>query len=254
MRHELHIDTHVHLYDCFNLKAWVQHALTNLNVSESVQGALIVVDRQGQDSLTRLRREVPEFAVWEESPISEGLSIGIIHYCGRELFIVPGVQYVTSERLEVLALGSTRLVSDGVSIETVIEKSLSVPALVCLPWSPGKWLGKRGRCIRSIVSNTSSMELCLGDISVHGRFWPKSVILNECMKRGFACFAGTDALNRPKDCKLVGSFGVSCNLEGPISAQELIYFVRSLSTTSYMSWGRPNGFFTSVERFISSFL
>lgn len=254
MRHAFHIDTHVHLYDCFNLKAWVQHALTNLNVSESVQGALVLVDRQGQDSFIRLRREVPEFAVWEELPISDELRIGIIRYCGRELFIVPGVQYVTSERLEVLALGSTRVVSDGVSIETVIEKSLSVPALVCLPWSPGKWLGKRGRCIRSIVSNTSSTELCLGDISVHSRLWPKSLILEECAKRGFACFSGTDALNRAKDCSLVGSFGVSCVVDGPILAKDIVSFVRDLATTSHTVWGGPNGFFTSVERFISSFL
>ena len=41
----LRIDMHAHLYDCFNLRDWVMHAVSNLSVSQDVQGVVIVADR-----------------------------------------------------------------------------------------------------------------------------------------------------------------------------------------------------------------
>lgn len=254
MKYSLHIDTHAHLYDCFNLEMWVRHALKNLSVSDVVQGIVVLVDREGQRSFERLRREVPTFGDWKEYTVSEELRTGVISLDGQELIVIPGVQYVSAERLEILALGAIRSIPDGHALLDVIEHVLSQRATVCLPWSPGKWLGRRGDHIRNVLARYCAADLCLGDISVHAQSWPRSRILNEYMAQGFTCLMGTDALERPIDCGLVGRYGIVCEVDDPVPVADLISIIRRLPDGRTTVWGAPNGLLTAVERFISSVL
>ena len=254
MKFSLHIDTHAHLYDCFNLEMWVRHALKNLSVSDVVQGIVVVVDREGQSSFERLRREVPTFADWKEHTISEELRTGVISLDGQDLIVIPGVQYISAERLEVLALGTIRTIPDGHALLDLIEHILSQQATVCLPWSPWKWLGRRGAHIRNVLNRYCAADLCLGDISVHAQSWPKSRILNQYTSQGFKCLVGTDALERPNDCSLVGSYGIICEVEGAVPAADVISVIRRLPVDRTTVWGAPNGLVTAIERFISSLL
>lgn len=250
----LRIDTHAHLYDCFNLREWVAHAVSNLGISEFAQGVVIVVDRDGQDSFQRLRNEVSAFAEWSEDYAHDNCLVGTIHMENHQLFVIQGVQYVTSERLEVLSLGCHRMLPDGVACEETIAASINAGSLVCLPWSPGKWLGVRGRIVAGLLPDLSKHRVCFGDISVHSRWWPRSRLLERARRRGFACVAGTDALERSQDCALVGSYGVSCNTSAPVDAADLVAFIRDIPSRDIALWGVPNDFVTASRRFISSLL
>lgn len=250
----LRIDTHVHLYDCFNLRDWVTHAVSNLGVSENAQGVVIVVDRDGQDSFQRLRKEVPGFAEWSEERGTSNCLVGTITIDGSQLFVIQGTQYVTSERLEVLALGSQRILPDGVACRETIETSIQAGALVCLPWSPGKWLGARGQIVAEMLPDLSKERVCFGDISVHSRWWPRSRLIEVARSVGFACLAGTDALNRGQDCALVGRYGVTSPSSVPLDASMILAFIRALPTKDIALWGAPNDFVTASRRFISSLL
>ena len=250
----LRIDMHAHLYDCFNLRDWVMHAVSNLSVSKDTQGVVIVADRYGQDSFQRFRREIPAFAEWSERKDNNGCCVGTIHAEGYQLFVIQGVQYVTSERVEVLALASQRVLPDGATCRETIEASIEAGALVCLPWSPGKWLGERGRLVAGMLSDLSTQHICIGDISVHSRWWPRSRLIEVARSLGFACVAGTDALNRSQDCALVGSYGVSSTTAAPVHATDIVPFIREISSRNLALWGAPNDFVTASRRFISSLL
>jgi hypothetical protein len=198
-------DPHVHLYDCYSLKRWVESAITNLTKEDpDILPVVFVVDRDGQDSFARLRREIPLMGDWEEHP--DGRS-GIITVISGKLLVIRGVQYVSKENLEVLGLGVSRRVADGAPASDLIEMILEEGGVPCLPWSPGKWLGKRGRLVRRLLETHSVNTLTVGDIAMRTFFGPPSSLLRFARGAGFSMLYGTDPLPRPGEESLVGSFG-----------------------------------------------
>lgn len=198
-------DPHVHLYDCYSLKRWIDAAISNLTRdAEDILPVVIVVDREGQDSFARLRAEVPLLGDWEESP--DGRS-GFITVVSGRLLVIRGVQYVAKENIEVLGLGVSRRVADGAPAADLIELILEEGGVPCLPWSPGKWLGKRGRLVRHLLETHTPKNLTVGDIAMRTFFGPPSSLLRLARGAGFSMLYGTDPLPRKGEELLVGSFG-----------------------------------------------
>jgi len=187
-------DPHVHLYDCYSLKKWVESAISNLTKDEQdILPVVIVVDRDGQDSFARLRREVPLMGDWDES--TDGRS-GVITVVTGKLLVIRGVQYVSKENVEVLGLGVSRRVADGTPAIELIEMILEEGGVPCLPWSPGKWLGKRGRVVRRLLESHSPNTLTVGDVALRTFFGPPSSLLRLARGAGFSMLYGSDPLPR----------------------------------------------------------
>ncbi len=254
MPNTLRIDTHAHLYDDYSVKEWCYAAVRNLGGCDEVCTAVCVVDRDGQESLARLRSEVPSFGEWRD--LWDGLA-GIAHLGTGSLLIVRGVQYVTSERLEVLGLGVERFAPDGSSAGEYISRIEELGGLACLPWSPGKWLGARGKVVKALLDAGSENAFVVGDISMRSRFGPPSTLLRYARKKGFPVVHGTDPLPSQVDERLVGSLGSELALTR--SPEELLSSWATLKETLLSSGtlrpcGARNSPLKAARRFASSII
>lgn len=255
----IRLDPHAHLYDCYSLSAWVEAALQNLRPAPDICAAVVVVDRAGQDSFARLRKEVPSLGEWEESHTTSKQSlnpvVGTITYHGEQLLVVRGVQYVTAERLEVLGLGVARSLNDGVPCEQVIDEIRLVGGVACIPWSPGKWLGNRGRVVARVLERYEVGDIVFGDISMRSIVGPPSRLLARARRKNFSVLAGSDPLPRQQDLHLVGSYGMEFVLPGGLlPAESLLTAFGLLRGGGAVGrvWGRPNGPIRAFLRFLAT--
>lgn len=254
----IRVDTHAHLYPNYPLKAWCDAAHRNLEVSGEIVGAVFIVDRAGQDSFARFRTDGVAFGVWKEFAIdsSESLSEeGVFEWDGKRLSILRGVQYVSLERIEVLGLGVGRSLADGAPAAELIDVIGQEGGLACLPWSPGKWLGKRGAVISEMMRNTPPERLTFGDIALRSAWGPYSPLLGRAKRSGFTVLLGTDPLPRDGDSDLVGSFGVELSVDGALSqGQQLLELIqtRFMEGNNLRAWGTRNSPIGAFSRFIST--
>lgn len=242
------IDPHAHLYDSFSTREWCHAAIRNLGGTAEAPAIVITVDRVGQDSLGRLRREVTAFGdisdIWQGKACALSLD-------GRELIVIQGTQYVTSERVEVLALGVQRAAPDGMTAAEYVSIISEQGGLACLPWSPGKWLGGRGKVVRRVLDETPPTILTVGDISIRSRLGPPSALLSYAKEKGFSVLKGTDPLPRVEDERLVGSFGLEVvGDEGFASWENLKQSL--ISPRDLHPWGHRNSLPVAARRFLAS--
>jgi len=250
------IDPHAHLYDCYPVRDWVAAAIRNLCPEAGVCAGVIVVDRAGQDSFARLRSEVPKCGEWSDvggsGPTSFSQALGQVVYEGNVLFVIPGVQYVTKERLEILGLGVRRSIDDGGTCEQTVEQIRSSGGIACLSWSPGKWLGERGKVVDALRARYRPGEIVFGDIAMRSVVGPPSLILRAARRDGYPVLRGTDPLPRVSDVALVGSYGVEFSSAlTPDQPGWLAESLGSLLSPAPRSrvWGRPCGPLTALKRF-----
>jgi hypothetical protein len=247
------IDPHAHLYESFSVREWCESALRNLRGGEGDSTAVVVVvDRDGQDSLARLRAEVPSFGAWRD--MWDGKA-GLATLGASSLLVIQGVQYVANERIEVLGLGVERVVPDRLAASEYVARIGELGGLACLPWSPGKWFGHRGELVRRILDATPPTVLTVGDISLRARLAPRSPIVTYARSKGFSVLSGTDPLPRSQDEGLVGSLGCEVRIEtqqdpSQISWEDLKLAL--LSPAHIREWGRRNSPLVALTRFVSS--
>jgi len=254
----LRIDPHAHLYDTYPVREWCDAAWRNLQLGPEVCGALIVVDRAGQDSLARLRREVPSFGVWNEAKVQppDGVSeAGEVVWDGRRLAIIRGVQYVSVEKIEVLGLGVARSVPDGAPASELVDLIRREGGVACLPWSPGKWMGKRSRVVSNLMRAFSPGSLIFGDIAIRTTWGPFSLHLARARARRFAIANGSDPLPRAVDVREVGAFGVECEIDRMVGVEDLFADLIGpllMQPDRFREWGRRNGLWRALSRFRST--
>lgn len=253
----LRIDPHAHLYDTYPVDVWVAAAASNLGIGPDVTGVVVIVDREGQDSFGRLRIELGS-ARWTEARstgTSHEVRVGQCRLGDRSFFVMRGVQYVSAERLEVLGLGVHRESPDGVPARDIIPRISQAGGIVCLPWSPGKWLGARGRSVRSLLVSDLRAALTFGDISIRPRCGPPSLLLREARRAGCVVLPGTDPLPRRGDADLVGSYGVQYEVDVTPNIETVYETVLDAIRNRFNElrfFGRPNGVFQAITRFIST--
>ena len=256
----IRIDTHAHLYDQYSVRRWCEAIVKNFRLGAGAIGVVIVVDRVGQDSFARLRMEVPSFGEWSEPPVSgqddAGSLVGRATIDGKIFFVLRGVQYVSAEGIEVLGWGAHRNAPDGGIAAELIRLVAWDGGVACLPWSPGKWLGRRGRVISALMRNSSTEALLFGDISIRTRIGPPSLLLSKARRAGFQVIPGTDPLPRVADEALVGSYGVEFTASHQPTDREIWGLVKSAflsKSRTLRVWGGPSSPCKAVARFISTF-
>ena len=201
----IRIDPHAHLYDMYPTRSWCVAAMRNLSGGSNADKMVVVVDRKGQDSFARLSRDVPQFGMWA---LLEGGDAGIVSIDGQSFTVVRGVQYVAQERIEVLGLGVGRTVDDFLPASALVAEVVAKGGIPCLPWSPGKWFGKRGAVVNDLLRDFDPRQLTVGDIAIRSTLGPYSSILSSATKKGYRVLCGTDPLPTARDAELVGTFGV----------------------------------------------
>ncbi len=246
----VHLDAHAHLYDSYVLQRWASAAVHNLRGgARDIAPVVIVLDREGQDSFERLRREA---SGWYE--VCEG-RVGIYQGVDGDLLVMRGAQYVAKEKIEVLALGCLRVGLEGTCAGEIVSAVRDAGGVPCLPWSPGKWLGARGEVVRKLLEQGTPQDLSVGDVAIRSRFGPPSRLLARARALGYRVFHGTDPLPFDGEEALVGSFGQEIEIDGSCStdllAEKVLERLRDPGCR-LVTCGRRNGVAHAFRRFIAS--
>lgn len=253
-------DSHVHIYDCFNVDKLFDATYDNFNAEMQRQragdrflGILLLAETSKQNWFRDLREvgnkceRMQKLVRWRCGPVLEDDCALLVRRTGREqLLVIAGRQVVTAEGLEVLALATDDTFNDGTPLIELLRHIRASGAISVIPWGVGKWLGHRGRLLSEVLQVYHAPSLFLGDNGGRPVFWRNPPHFQMARKVGIRILPGTDPLPLPREVARVGSFGFI--LQGPIStsqpAQDLRGLLRDphLNIRAYGRLQRPYDF------------
>jgi hypothetical protein len=245
------VDAHVHIHPCYQPDELLSNAYQNLSAaqSDSVDPEkrallLLMTETAGDDYFGALyaaahgREGVQKLPLrqWRVMPTEEEGSVLAVSG-ERQLFLVGGCQIACREGLEVLVLGTTRRLPDGLPIREVLAETASWGVPRVIPWGPGKWLFRRGRLLNELVEEFRGTLLFLGDEGGRPVFWSYPQHFGRAARLGIRDLPGTDPLPFPHDVTKVGRMGFRVRLD----------LDRSRPAASLLNALRQPG--TALERF-----
>lgn len=209
------VDTHVHLYDCFDRVIFFESAVKNLRhaahalgLPADTPGCLMFTEMSGNHAFESLIKQHELPGGWTFHPAAEGRSLVAANNGRDVLTLIAGRQIVTRENLEVLALCSNEEFTDGRAVEHTIEKVIDSGGLPVLPYGVGKWSGARGVIVDDLLNSALGSRLMLGDnagrLAMAGE--PKQFAF--ARERGVWVLPGTDPLPFPSQARGVGRYGM----------------------------------------------
>ncbi len=228
-------DGHVHFYSGFDSRRWLQVGVAAarrygcplvlfLTESHGCHYFAALCERAaGAPAAPRTGVSDPLLGGMRVTPTTEECSLAL---SGEEapdpvLFIVAGRQFVSQEKLEVLALGLphasplTRFEDGSQSAQALIERLLQEDVAVVLPWGFGKWTLRRRREVArltGIPALRSHPLFFVGDIAA--RCWPWQSPSK--LAAGARVLAGSDILPLPGAESGLAGYGF--RLPGPLDA------------------------------------
>jgi hypothetical protein len=205
------VDTHGHVDVRHDLKTSLAHArrsLAALGPPEGTALAVVLTERYGEHLFADMQRDpgcIPGLAV---RPTADAAALRVGLSPEESLTLIAGRQIVTAERLEVLAMGTFSLdLRDGLSADATLEMVTRAGAFPVIPWSPGKWLGARGRLLGSLLDR--HRNLGLADSALRPKGLPASPLLRRARLAGRAVIAGSDPLPLPGEEERIGSYATA---------------------------------------------
>jgi hypothetical protein len=213
------VDAHVHLYGVYDLGVVFRSALAGLAAVSGGSGAgaeghtlvraLCLAERSDCRFFRRLREGDlrPPAGMEIEFPEQDGAWIEAGD-AGR-LAVAAGRQIVTRERLELLCLGADADIADGVAFRDAARAAREAGGVPVLPWSPGKWWGRRAGEVERVLAEMSPADLLIGDTTLRPLGWGEPLLMARARRRGFRIAAGSDPLPfAGEECR-VGSYAVA---------------------------------------------
>ena len=229
------VDAHVHIHPCYRPDDLLSNAYANLSSAlahgSSGQGGrvppenhalfLLMTECAGDDYFGALHAsahggtaDIERLALrsWMAVPTEEEASVVAVNG-ERQLFIVAGRQIACREGLEVLVLGTTRRLPDGLPIRDVLSETAGWGVPRVIPWGPGKWLFKRGRLLGQLLEEFRRPTLFLGDEGGRPVFWGYPQQFERAARIGVRDLPGTDPLPFPHDVTKVGRMGFRARID-----------------------------------------
>lgn len=214
-------DTHVHFHACFDESAFLAAAVANAAEAArrteptAVPTAVLMLTESAGVCWYRTLRERAApgnggqiNGGWRVETTAEAESLRLVRADGTTLYIVAGRQVVSAERLEVLWLGTAELPDDGAPLEEVIADARAAGAVPVLPWGFGKWMGRRGRRVGSLLASTQQpRDFHLGDNAARPVFWPRPSFFARAQALGQRVLPGSDPLPFATEVDRVARFG-----------------------------------------------
>jgi len=270
------VDAHVHIYDCFEPGILLDAALKNfskaandIGLENEVTGVLLLTENRNCNWFQRARDICIERQLlltsekgWEIQLTPDRTALlakqkkdrrgDEQHLIDMQIYIVAGRQIVTEEGLELLALATDHAFEDGLSVSSALVSARASGAIPVFPWAVGKWLGKRGKILSTLLSREPPADLCLGDNGGRPGFWRNPLHFKQARALNMHVLPGTDPLPFASEAMRVGSFGFS--MRGRLSkAQPTTDLKRLLRAkeTRLLAYGqleRPWRFFVNQFR------
>jgi hypothetical protein len=233
------IDTHVHFYPCYNNSLiWDQIRVRfeqyfHILKDENIAGAICLTERSDCDFYQNIfsKKEKRIYFSPDQTPYIETAS-------KKKIFILPGFQIKTAENLEVLTLCTTKRIADGSPIAETIRQANDLGSITVIPWSLGKWWGKRGEIISDLIYDSSPSDFFIGDIALRPKLLGEPSQFKLAREKGFRFLYGSDPLplkNQESQIgKLLSISEQSINEENPL--EEIRSLIKNNTLSSYGSY------------------
>jgi hypothetical protein len=256
-------DAHVHIYPHYSLSRALIAAETNLlaNYHElrksektlaPTPSALFLSLSERTDcnffaALSQGRLSLP--TGYSSIPSGEQGCITLRTPSGLPLHIFAGRQIVTSERLELLSIGSDARIPDGLSFLEGLRRLTTMGVLPALNWAPGKWLFRRQAIVESIIDSATAGSLLLCDTTLRPTIWAEPLLMRKGREKGLGIIRGSDPLPISNEEEVLGSYGVAIDIDLQAGKELATYraFLKQPSPTIY-SIGCRNSPLTALRR------
>lgn len=221
-------DTHVHIYPCYDtrelvrtlagrLAQWAPAATRSAVITEGVGSHVFEAWRADPDAL----RPGGVTATASDDGGCLRLAVGDDP---SPLWLFPGRQVVTAERVEILSLVSRVRIPDGRSAIDTVQAVLDADGIPVVSWAPGKWFPPRERVVRALLTTFSPDALLLGDTSLRATGWRTPRLMAAAQRRGYRVIAGSDPLPFAGDERHAGCyatvFDADLTAETPVAAMQ----------------------------------
>jgi len=246
------IDTHVHLYDCFELSTFLDSAYRNCQTHATQQqhhgpflGVLLLTESSWDHWFQRLVTFAEQNTTishhdsnpWRFEHTNEDFTLFAQSTNGEKLLIVAGRQIVTKEKFEVLALMTGQTFQDGLTIEESIKHVKKCGGIPVIPWAFGKWWGTRGKNLTELIQSLVINDVFLGDNSGRPKFLPYPGQFTLAKAQGIRILPGSDPLPLPSEdwrpCSVGLSFANVLDYESPGAHLKSILQDANTSLTPY---------------------
>lgn len=244
------LDTHLHLYPCFDLSyAFNQFLKNTANAGAEVSRVACLAERHDCryfESLSKPDMKLEGFTINRDfeheirlTRVQDGLSLSLL----------PGRQIISSEGVEVLALGCPEMIDDGQPALDVIYQIAQFGHLPVLPWSPGKWFGGRGELIRRLIMELQARDFLIGDTTLRPYGWPLPRLMQLAQNKGFAVVAGSDPLPFSGEERWLGRYYTVLQTQDDLPAYELLHLLKNQAqTVNAQNTGRRTHVFNLFNR------
>ena len=202
-------DTHLHLYPQYDFARAIQgcvHRLSTLAPGATCVGFL--AERWDCRVYRALRDGSggPDSDEIRVGVIDDGKCLELQSFNKPPLYLFPGRQIVTAERLELLCLTTDADIPDGLAAETGVNRIREVGGVPVLTWAVGKWLFRRARVVRALLERFGPGELVLADSAMRPVFWPTPGPIRAGRRLGYRILAGTDPLPTEGEERVMGGY------------------------------------------------
>jgi hypothetical protein len=222
------VDCHVHFFSCYEKNLFFDRAESNFSRARYELGiggespALMLFAETSRDDYFHRFGELggrSDKEPWRFRATADPACLVAERSDGCRLYLVAGRQVATKERLEVLALNSTRRYQDGRSLrETLDAVWADENALAVIPWGFGKWWFHRGDMVSEVVGSHPHPRLYLGDNGGRLRLSRPPRQFSEGSSRGVWVLPGSDPLPLASEATKAGRYG--CLVQGPFDERE----------------------------------
>jgi len=203
-------DTHLHLYPHYDFARVVQGCINRLTTLEPDAVCAGYLAERSDCRVYRALRDGSGGPSSEEIQVGltdDGVCLELRSFGQSPLYLCPGRQIVTEERLEILCLTCDADIPDGLPAERAVNRIREVGGVPVLTWAVGKWLFRRAGIVRSLLEQFGPSELLLGDSAMRPVFWPTPHPMRIGRSRGYRIVAGTDPLPADGEERVMGSYG-----------------------------------------------
>ncbi len=222
------LDTHLHLYPCFDLSLAFDRFLDNTS-RLGAQATRVACLAERHDC-----QYYQSIALGETMPVGFTLlnvsddQISLTRKLdGLSLNLIPGRQIISQEKIEILALGCQEIIEDGQPALDVIYQIIQLGQVPVLPWSPGKWFGTRGELIKKLITELKPGDFLIGDTPLRPYGWTTPDLMKLAKNKGYSVVAGSDPLPFKGEEKWLGAYCTVAQTKKELSANEILHALKN---------------------------
>lgn len=202
-------DTHVHIYPCYDIKQALHALRTNLSLLDGQAVCMaFLAERADCNFFLEFEKNVAGLLA-PETEIRRLNSALYLREAGYpDLYLFPGRQIITKERIEILSLTIDQQIGDGLPARKVVDRIKQNKGVPVLSWAPGKWFFKRKKVVQYLLDANQPGSLLIGDTTLRPTCWPQPLLMRRAVRKGFTIISGSDPLPFAGEEDVMGRYGI----------------------------------------------